>query len=64
MKKWKTAVKGNRQKEAIEALEKAARYNSGEACYKLGEIYKSNDRIKSDSLFYFSTIYGYKPGIE
>lgn len=63
MKKWKRLVKENRQTDGIEALEKAARYKCGEACYKLGEIYKSNDRIKSDSLFYYSAVYGYKSGI-
>lgn len=69
MEKWETAVKKNNQKEAIEALEKAAHYNNGEACYKLGEIYKSGkdakkDQVKSDSLFFYSAVYGYKPGIE
>lgn len=69
MEAWKTAVKENRQEDAFEALEKAASYDSGEACYKLAKLYKTGnevkkDQIKSDSLFYYSAVYGYKPGIE
>ena len=69
MEKWETAVMENRQEDVIKALENAARYKNGEACYRLGEIYKSGegirpDLLKADSLFYYSAVYGYKPGVD